>query len=237
MATAANPANTAQGRAPMQPNVYNQSAQAYTGALGGTAAGMAYNPQTLAQTNLQPYMNPYTQNVVNTTLGDINRMRQMGLNDVGAQATRAGAFGGSRQGVAEAETNRAAMDAAARAASGLYQQGFTQARDAAQQDIANQMAANEMRLGAASQLGSLSNLGFGFGQQLNKNLSQQGALQQGVQQALIDAARSQYEGFTGAPGQSLQYPLAAIGGVPSPMSETTTKQPGLFNFLSLALGL
>lgn len=232
MATAVNPQNQSAA-----PNIYQQSAQAYRGALGGTAMGMGYQPQTLAQTNMQPYMNPYTQNVVNTTLGDINRMRQMGLNDVGAQATRAGAFGGSRQGVAEAETNRAAMDAAARAAGGLYQQGFTQAQGAAQQDIANQMAANQMRLGAANQMGSLANLGFGMGQQLNQGLTQQGALQQGVQQALIDAARGQYAGFTGAPGQSLQYPLAAIGGVPNPMSETTTKQPGLFNFLSLALGM
>jgi len=230
MATAQNPQNN-------QPSVYQQSSDAYSGALGGTALGAMYRPQQLAQTNLQPYMNPYTQNVVNTSMGQIDRMRQMGLNDVGAQASGANAFGGSRHGVAEAETNRAAMETAGQTAANLYSQNFNQAQQGAQYDIGNQMQGANMRLGAANQLGNLSNLGFGMGQQLNQNLTQQGALQQGVQQSLIDSARQQYAGFTGAPGQSLQYPLAAIGGVPQPMSTTETKSPGIFNFLSAALAM
>ena len=61
----------------------------------------------IASTDLGQYTNPFESQVVQNTLGDIERQRQMSLNQTGAKATAAGAFGGSRQGVMEAETNRA----------------------------------------------------------------------------------------------------------------------------------
>jgi len=48
-------------------------------------------------------MNPYQQQVVDATLRDVGNAAQMGLNQIGAQAQGAGAYGGSRQGIAEAE--------------------------------------------------------------------------------------------------------------------------------------
>jgi hypothetical protein len=63
---------------------------------------------------------------------------------------------------------------------------------------------------------------------------QQGALQQALQQQLIDAARAQYGGFVGAPQQSLGLPLAAAGAADMGQRTTTeTRKPGLFDFLSL----
>jgi len=53
---------------------------------------------------------------------------------------------------------------------------------------------------------------------------------------LIDAARQQYAGFTGAPNQSLQLPLTAVGAGNMGQGTTTgtsTMQPGLFDYLSL----
>ena len=52
----------------------------------------------------------------------------MAQNVGGAQAGAANAFGGSRQGIAEAETNRAFADQAARTASGLRQTGYQNAQ-------------------------------------------------------------------------------------------------------------
>ena len=45
---------------------YNAGTAGYLGALGQTPN--AVNPQTLASTNLQPYMDPYTQAVINATM-------------------------------------------------------------------------------------------------------------------------------------------------------------------------
>ena len=218
-------------------NVYQQAATGLGQAGQATQAAMQYQPQQLANTNLQPYMNPYTQNVVDQSLGDIDRMRQMSMNDLGAQATRAGAFGGSRLGVAEAGTNEAAMRQAGQLGAQLRNQGFQNAQGAAQFDIGNQMAGQQFNLGAAGQMAGLAGQGFGMGQQVNQQQMQQGILQQGLSQQLIDAAKNQFSGYTNAPANSLQYPLAAIGGVPQPQTQTTSKQLGLFDYLSAGAGL
>lgn len=246
-----------------------QTQQGLKTAGQGTMQGMKYQPMNVqaghvgagqvANTNLSPYMNPYTDQVINTSLADLNRAGQMALNNVGAQATGAGAFGGSRHGIAEAETNRAMLDQAGQLSAGLRSQGFNTALNTAGQDIdrrmqagmanqqaglqagmANQQAGlqgNAQRLGAASQMGNLANLGFGWGQQINDQQFRQGTYAQGMQQQLIDAVRGQYGGFTGAPGQSLSYPLAALGAAPNQQTQTTTQKPGLLNILSLGLGL
>jgi hypothetical protein len=75
-----------------------------------------------------------------------------------------------------------------------------------------------------------------MGQQVQQNLMTQGALQQGIQQSLIDAAKQQYAGYTGAPASSIGYVSSALGATPVPQTQTTSKQPGLFDFLTLALG-
>ena len=95
----------------------------------------------LAGTDIAPYMNPFTQNVVDTTLADLERQRQIQQQGTAAQAAQAGAFGGSRQGVAESLTNEAFARQAAQTAAGLRQAGFTQAQQQAQQDIQRRLEA------------------------------------------------------------------------------------------------
>lgn len=211
MAGGSNPRNVA------QPNVFNQAAGAYNTALQGP--------------NIGQFMNPYTQEVINRTGADIGAAQQMAMNQLGAQATASRAFGGSRQGVAEAQTNAGFIKQLADTSANLRQQGFNTALGAAQNQ--QQMMSN------------LAGQGFGFGQALNQQQMQQGALQQGLVQSLIDAARGQYGGFTGAPQQALTLPLAAVGAANMGQQTTTgtttgnttqSMRPGLFNYLALGLG-
>jgi hypothetical protein len=65
-------------------------------------------------------------------------------------------------------------------------------------------------------------------------MDQQGALQQALQQNLINAGKQQYAGYTGAPAQSLQYLLQAVGGAPASQETTQGYSPGLFDYLTLA---
>lgn len=221
---------------PAQPNVFQGAANALNTAQGAATAATQYQPQSLATANLGAYQNPFEQQVVNNALGDIERQRQMAVNNLGFAAGRGGAFGGSRHGVAESLTNEAALRQAGQIGGQLRSQGFNQAQQMAQQDIANQMGAQNLGLDAAGALGNLANLGFGMGTQIQQQQAQQGAQQQGLMQALIDAARGQFQGFTGSPGQSLQLPLQALGAVPYGQTQTQTRRPGLFNYLSLGLG-
>lgn len=208
MAYGSNPAQTAQPQP--QPaagqNVFNQAAGAYNAALQGP--------------NIGQFANPFQQQVINNTMGDIGTAQQMAQNQLGAQATQARAFGGSRHGVAEGLTNQGFIKQAADTSANLNMQGFNTALAAGQQ-----------------QQGMLSNLaqqGFGFGQQLNQQQMQQGGMQQGMVQMLIDAAKGQYGGFTGAPAQSLQLPMAALGAANmGQQTQTQTQKPGLFDYLTL----
>ena len=220
---------TAQPNATYQPaamapqqgfNVNQASAGALQGAIGGTQRAMQ------APLQVGAYANPYTSAVIDRTQQDIARQQQMASNQLGAQATAANAFGGSRQGVAEGvmagEYGRMAGDIAAQ----QRQANYSQALQAA-------MADRQARLGAASQLGGLGQQAFQTGQTIQQNQLQQGLLQQGMQQALIDAAKGQYAGYTASPMQSLSAPLAALGATPVPQTTTQSMKPGLFNYLQL----
>ena len=88
-------------------------------------------------------------------------------------------------------------------------------------------------MAAGQQLGSLSNLGFGMGQTIQSRMDQQGAMQQALNQQLINAGKQQYAGYTGAPAQSLQYLLQAVGGAPAQQQQTETYDAGLFDYLTL----
>ena len=225
MAGGANPQNVTRPQMPTAQPFTPQMAQApqMTQPSGGVfqqAAG-AYNT-ALQGPNIGQFMNPYTSEVIDRTGADMMRQGQMQQNMLGAQASRAGAFGGSRHGVAEGtmlgDYGRAFGDIAAQ----QRQSGFNTALGAAQQ-----------QQGMMSQL---AGQGFGFGQAIGQQQMQQGSLQQGIMQQLIDAARGQYQGFTGAPQQALTLPLAALGASPVPQTTTTSQRPGLFNYLALGLG-
>lgn len=243
MAGSANPSNQATPN-----NAFQQAANAMSGAAQGARAEMGYRPmQVTPQTaagGIGTYMNPYTQQVIDTTMQDIERQRQMAANQLGAQAQAAGAFGGSRQGVAEALTNEGYARQAAQTAANLRQQGFQTALGASQTDVANQLAAqranqaaladaSRIRLGASQQLGGLGQAGFGMGRDIISMQQEQGRQQQLMNQALIDAARNQYMGFAGAPAGSLSLPMAALGA--ANMGQRSTTQgynPGLFQYLT-----
>ena len=58
---------------------------------------------SLLETDISAYQSPYTQQVIETTLGDIRREQDIAQRRAQEQAIRAGAFGGSRSAIMEAE--------------------------------------------------------------------------------------------------------------------------------------
>ena len=237
------------------PNVFSSASQGLNTAMAGARNEMMYNPTAsnvtadrLSNANLSAYANPYQNQVIDNTLNDLNKARQMQMNQVGANASASGAFGGSRQALREAETNTGYFDQAARTAANLRLQGFRDVQNMAQTDINNKLAADisnqgfnlagsQQRLGAGNQLANLSNLGFGMGQQLQGNLAQDGAMKQGINQLLIDAVKNQFNQRSQAPFQSIGLLSQALGASPVPQTSTTSKQPGLFDYLTLGASL
>ena len=94
--------------------------------------------------NIQQYMNPYTQAVTNQSLQDLERSRQLQQQQTAAQATAARAYGGSRQGVAEAETNRAFGENAARLVAQQNAAAYQAAQQASEADLARTMQSQQL---------------------------------------------------------------------------------------------
>jgi hypothetical protein len=211
-----------------------QASMAQQGALAGTVGSGMTSIGTIAGSDIGQYQNPYTQQVVDLTQQDILRGAQMGMDTLGAQAQAARAFGGSRQGVAEAELGRNVLQQLAQSSAQQRQAGFQNAQQMAQSDIQNRLSQANLGLGASAQLGNLGQQSFGYGNAIQGQIAQQGAQQQAMQQALIDAAKGQFAGFTGAPAASLGYVSQALGATPTPVSTTESRQPGLFDYLTLA---
>lgn len=215
MAGAANPAMTA--------NPYNQASQAQMGAMGRTAQGLN---ETAAQ-GMGNYQNPYENQVVQQSLRDVGSQALNAQNMLGAQASAANAFGGSRHGIAESEMaknyTQQMFDQAAR----MRQQGFNTALGASQADLGRQ-------LGAAGQLAGMGAQSFNYGQALGDQQMRQGQMQQQAMQALIDSARNQYNNYANAPMNKLQLPLAALGASPVPTTQTQTRQLGIMDYLTAA---
>ncbi len=144
------------------------------------------NAGMLAGTNLSSYMNPYTQNVIASGLSALDTQRMQALNQVGDQFLKSGAFGGSRQGVAEGVTNAGAAAQAGALAANLMQQNFSQAQQAATADINRNLQAQGMNQAANLQA---NNLTAGYGMQ-GALANQQTGLQASLanQQASLAAA-------------------------------------------------
>ena len=117
-----------------------------------TGYGAMYgNAAQLNGRDIGNYMNPYIGNVVNSTLTDLNRSRQMALNDNNSAAVKAGAFGGSRQALERAKTQEAYDRNTASTLSNLYNTGFSNAQTAAQNDVNNRQAMTLANLGYGNQ--------------------------------------------------------------------------------------
>tara|TARA_R110000824_G_scaffold211656_1_gene397598 strand:- start:730 stop:2979 length:2250 start_codon:yes stop_codon:yes gene_type:complete len=95
-------------------------------------------------TALDKYLNPYNQQVVDTSLADIERARQTQMLDNNSRATMAGAYGGDRAALVNAETNRGALDASARVAADLRARGFDEAASLYGQDADRTLKADQL---------------------------------------------------------------------------------------------
>jgi uncharacterized membrane protein len=82
--------------------------------------------------DIMAFQNPYEQDVVNTSLNDIEEARKMQALSDAQQATGAKAFGGSRQAVQSALSNEAALKTAARTSAQLRSAGYGQSAALAQ---------------------------------------------------------------------------------------------------------
>ena len=145
----------------------------------------AFDPSQIAQ-----FQDPFTEQVIETQIADINRQRDIAAQGIAGQAAQAGAFGGSRYGIQQAELERNAAEQRNRLTAQLRSQGFQQAQAAA---LAENARVAEAQRGVA---GLLGNLGAQYGQ-IGGQLSGIGA-QKGNIAAGLGSLAQQQAGLGGA---------------------------------------
>ena len=198
------------------------------GALQGAAQG--YTPGVAQQ-----FMNPYQQQVIDESVRQINRQGDISRQNLQAQAVRAGAFGGSREGIQRAELERGLAEQKNAAIVGGLYQGYNQATAQAQQAFEQQQARQlqqaqgfqgigglygqqalqqaQLGQGAAGlqgnlsgQMANLSGMYGNIGSQQANILGQQGQQLQTLGQGIGNLAGQQFE-----VGSRLSQGLGALG--------------------------
>lgn len=140
-----------------------------SGDMAGILANIASGKTSIANTDMSKYMNPYTDEVINKSMADMDRSRVTALMGNSDAAQKAGAFGGSRHGIVDAVTNAESIKDQGLMASQLRSSGYDKALAAAQQDISNQASSATATIDARNKsLGSLIQTGM-----LEKQLGQE----------------------------------------------------------------
>ena len=225
-------------------SMFDPAQQAVQQATAGTLA----QAQPIGQQQIQQYMNPYNNLVLSQQLQEMNRQAQMQQQGLNAQAVKAGAFGGSRQGIAQQELNRNLMQTQNQAIAQALQGGYGQALSTAQQQQQAGLAGYGQLANMGQNMASLAGQKFGIGSQLSQGLgslgmqqaalgqsAQQlgqgdvnflynlGAQQQKQQQAVLDAQRASQMQTAMQPYQQLAFQSDIYKGAPSSQMAMTTQ--------------
>jgi GH24 family phage-related lysozyme (muramidase) len=199
-------------------NQYANAAQpAINQAMG--YANAAAQPITGAQ--IQQYMSPYTQNVVNATQAQFSNQNAQQQSALQGNAIAQGALGGDRSAVAAANLAGQQQLAQAPVIAQLQNQGYQTAEQTA-------LAEQQQQASAAYSLGNLGVAGQGAALQGAGAQIGAGTLQQQTQQAQLSAAYQQFLQQQAYPFQTLSWESGIDTGVGSQMggtSQTTTTGP------------
>jgi hypothetical protein len=213
------------------------------GLLGSYLNG---GPATAAQVgqNAQTLMSPYAQNVIDPTLAAGEQAREIARQKIAGNAANAGAFGGSRQGVAEGVSDAQTLLGTQQQIGQMLNTGWGQALNSGTQlglqagqqgygaatGLANMGAQGYANAAQAGQGIANTNLNAGLsaaaglpgvaGQQQTYDykdaaaLQASGGAQQNYQQQLDNAKYGQYYDQQNYPVQNLDLLLGAVGGIP-----------------------
>ena len=207
----------------------------YLGALGQTPSTVT--PQTLASTNLQPYMDPYTKDVINATMPGMIQANALSQNQGANAANSSNAFGGSRQGIQQGVAQAQGAQNVGLMLANLNNANFQQAQTAATGDVSRNLqaqtsnqSAQQQKINsdiAASQ--GLTNTGQAMNQAnvANYNMLQSAGAGQSMQaQNEINAQMAKFNQAFNYPQQQLGTLLSSLGMTPHDTSTSgqTTQQ-------------
>ena len=193
--------------------------------LGAIQAGV----QNLDPSQISTFMNPYSQQVTQQALAELDRQAAIQGQRTAAQAVAAGAFGGSRFGVREAEESRNLAQVKSQRIFEDLSRNFLQAQQAQQRTAQQlgQLGVQTLQVGQAQ--AGLGEAGQRLGGvDINRLLSVGGVQQQQAQNEL-EAARRTELARQQEPFRRVGFASDVLRGVPSSQVQYTQQPaPSLF---------
>jgi hypothetical protein len=184
-----------------------------------TAQQTTYDPMSFTTAGTaQQYMSPYLQASLDPQYEAAKRQAEIQAQALQSQYGKSGAYGGSRQGVAEAELQRGLLDRMANITGQGYQTAFEQAQNQFNAEQARQMAA----AGQAQQYGLQA-----LGAQRTG-----GAEQRAIEQQGIGADIAQFEQERDYPYKQVQYMQSLLQGLPLETQSYSYYEPSGLQSLS-----
>jgi len=213
------PAVQVAGPSPLEQTGFQQAGTTGIGAnVVQQGIGAIQGAQQAAATPLDvsPFMNQYQQFVTD----EITRQANIAQNQLGAQAVGAGAYGGGRMGVAQAEIERARQSNIGQSLAS----GFGQALGAAERQRALQ---TQTGMQAAQQFGAAGLTQQQMAQADIQSLLQAGGVQRALGQQALDAQRATELQRSYEPFQRVEFLKGIMTNLPTSQSSiTATTAPG-----------
>ena len=199
-----------------------QSASGQTGAGSAALAGglgMLADPTR----SIGMFMSPYQTEVIDRAMADVARAGDIQRQGIGAKAAGAGAFGGSRQAIAESELSRNVLDRQANIAAQLRNQGFGQALTASQKAAQLMGGLGQAYGQLAGTTADIGRVGSELGRADIGMLTQLGDIGRNYQQQVLEAQRQNQLQQSQEPFTRLQLGQSLLKGVPSSSLSSTFK--------------
>ena len=224
-------------------DIANQASQ---GGMGygamGALSGLSYGRNAQDPNVVASYMSPYMQNVVNTQQREANRQYDIAGAQEMSNATRANAFGGSREALMAAENERnrntALNQIQATGSQNAFQnaqQNMQQAATLGIQGAQTGISGLNTALQGANTLNTLGNSQYTQGMGINQAQLAAGTQQQQAQQAALDYAYQQYQDSLNYPYKQLAFQSDMFRGLPlSQSAQNVYQNPSM---VSQAAGL
>lgn len=247
-----NPADYVAGFSPLQQQVQQGAANMQMPGQFGMATGAAnlgtqqalnagnqYAQQATNPNAMQAYMSPYIQNALQPQLQEMQRQYDITGAQEAGKATGAGAFGGSRQALMQAENQRNKNMAMNQAIGTGFQNAFTNAQQAQQYGAGLGLQGAQAGIQGANSLGNLGTSQLGAQQSIYGLQNALGQQQQQQQQDIINRGVQNYETAQQYPMQQLGQMKNMLSGLPITTTSTQNYQAAptnLQNIMALGMG-
>ena len=212
---------------PLEQQAMQSAGQFGTGqsaTLAGIGSILGANVAASSAPDIDRFLNPFQSYVVD----EINRQSEIAKNKLSAQAVQSGAFGGGREGVQQAEAERARLSKIGE----VQALGFDRAVQAAQNQ---QQLQAQTGLQAGAQLGQLGQIQQAQRQKDIGQAAQLGGLQRQIAQQALQAQRQTEVARAYEPFQRLEFQKGIMTTLPTAASQITAGTgPGVNPFAQAA---